>query len=62
MGQLTPNLESPDACEPKTNKSGDTFTVRWLQAHANANEDKIKAADKPIIPSFTPLLGISSWI
>ena len=47
MGQLAPNLESPDACEPKANESDDTFAVRWLQAHANANGDKIKAANKP---------------
>ena len=63
MGQLAPNLESPDTCEPKTNESGDTFAVRWLQVHANANEDKIKDTDKPIyLLSHHYYRGISSWI
>ena len=34
MGQLAPNLGSPDACEPKTNESGDI-----LQLHRQVATD-----------------------
>ena len=32
--------------QTKNKRIGRHITVRWLQAHANANEDKIKVADK----------------